>query len=176
MKKRNYSAFTLVEMLIVMGIMIILMAAGIAGGQYAMRMAAETEKDAAVGDLEAGLTAYFANARVFPQPGDMGALVDDYLSDYIQDFDGGTRSNFYYWTDNSQQSFLVCAQYTEDDEDGGVCRGNLSAAIEATRFDDLAYSVDDWSNITQDQDSGSEGNWEAVDTWDPEADGGAGSF
>lgn len=114
--KKSFKAFTLVEMLIVMGIIIILMAVGITAGRYAINRANDVAHQNAVDNIYTALQAYYADNREYPEGG-TGAEVESFgdmtgtvLADYMDDgaFDGGTEATFYYEVDDLQQEVLVC--------------------------------------------------------------------
>ncbi|NLB12299.1 hypothetical protein GX830_02930, partial [Candidatus Dojkabacteria bacterium] len=59
MTRKSYKAFTFVEMLIVMGILIILMVIGIAAGRYAINRANRVAHQNAADQLYQTLQAYY---------------------------------------------------------------------------------------------------------------------
>lgn len=135
---KKLKGFTLVEMLVVMGILIILMTMGIAAGRFAIRRANQIQHQNAADQLYQGLQSYYADNREFPQnTGTVGAfnswseaLADGgVLSKYIDtnSFDGGSDATFYYSADATGQSVLVCTTFGGVDdvqEMGGYCNGN----------------------------------------------------
>jgi type II secretory pathway pseudopilin PulG len=139
MKKRLYEAFTLVEMLIVMGILIILMVVGITAGRFAINRANDVAHQNAADQIYQGLQAYYTDNRVFPAAttvdellGDPGACDVDTneLCEYMDSgaFNGGTEATYYYFVEStSQQSVLVCVTLGGLDdarERGLYCSGN----------------------------------------------------
>lgn len=133
---KRYSGFTLIEMLIVMGIIIILMAAGIAGGRFAIQRANRIQKQSAVDNLEQALWGYYTDNRAFPRhdtldnvfpPGDM-VDAPSVLGSYMDAgaFDGGIDGTFWYFVNDERgQEFVVCAELSDvDDEVGIYCSGN----------------------------------------------------
>lgn len=143
---RKYSGFTLVEMLIVMGIIIILMVVGITAGRFAINRANDVAHKNAVDQVYTSLQAYYTDNREYPIAEDCGdaactieSLVSNgeagYLVPYIdQDsFDGGSEASYYYAVggDGGDQAVLVCVSLRGlgDDnaqrDDGEVyCNGN----------------------------------------------------
>lgn len=129
---KKYSGFTLIEMLIVMGIIIILMAAGIAGGRFAIQRANRIQKNSAVDNIEQALMGYYSDNRKYPPSGNSPADLiesEDYLAPYIDagQFDGGADGSFYYFVDANNQSFVVCASYGGNADfmnQGIYCKGN----------------------------------------------------
>lgn len=130
----KYSGFTLIEMLIVMGIIIILMAAGIAGGRFAIQRANRIQKNSAVDNIHQALMGYYSDKRSYPtsatglSPADL-LENDDYLKPYIDagQFDGGADGSFYYFVDGIGQSFVVCVSYggnADEMQQGIYCKGN----------------------------------------------------
>lgn len=144
MRNRKYEAFTLVEMLIVMGILIILMVIGIAAGRFALNRANDVAHQNAVDQLYQGLQAYYTDHRAFPTATVCGGgtctpagMMDDedILGQYMDmgAFNGGTAATFIYFIggDNGDQAALVCASMrglkdTSDARDDGAyyCNGN----------------------------------------------------
>jgi type II secretory pathway pseudopilin PulG len=147
MRKRKYEAFTLIEMLIVMGILIILMVVGISGGRFALNRANDVAHQNAADQLYQGLQAYYTDHRVFPTdeceidgasvactPGNM--MEDqDVLGKYLDmgEYNGGTAATFIYFVggDNGDQAALICVsmrgiQSESDERDDGAyyCTGN----------------------------------------------------
>lgn len=127
---RKYSGFTLIEMLIVMGIIIILMIVGITAARFAINRANDVAHRNAVDQVVTSLQAYYTDERQYPtnECGASGntqctveSLVghklvenaeDGYLVPYIDKgaFDGGSKATYFYMTggDGGNQSFLVC--------------------------------------------------------------------
>ncbi len=130
---RKYSGFTLVEMLIVMGIIIILMAVGITAGRFAINRANDVAHQDAADKLFVAVQAYMTDEREYPDAdvlesdwetalGDDGAL-NSYLSS--GEFEGGTDATYYYWTDT--KSAMVCVSkggIADEDGRGFYCTGN----------------------------------------------------
>ncbi len=120
-----------------MGIIIILMAAGIAGGRFALQRANKIQKQSAVDNIEQALWGYYADKRRFPLP-PSGVVPptprdlltqSNYLGDYIDagQFDGGADGDFYYWVGGTGQEFVVCASLGGEDDErrlGIYCTGN----------------------------------------------------
>jgi len=146
-ENRKYSGFTLVEMLIVMGIIIILMVIGITAGRFAINRANDITHRNAVDELYTSLLAYYTDERKYPDDcggsyctvpllvSADGAGGDGYLVPYIDrdSFDGGSTATYYYGVggDGGDQAVLGCVTLrgdsTEnaDGTDGAVyCSGN----------------------------------------------------
>jgi len=130
---RKYSGFTLVEMLIVMGIIIILMAVGIAAGRFAINRANDVAHQNAADQLFVAAQSYLTDEREYPNVVDwddsLGTCTDGgpCLSEYLSlgEFRGGTDATYYYWTD--EKSALVCVSLgglLDDDGRGYYCTGN----------------------------------------------------
>lgn len=117
----KYKGFTLVEMLIVMGIIIILMAVGITAGRYAINRANDVSHQNAVDNIYTAVQAYYADNREYPAIVDFNlAMTDDtvdyYIGSYMDDgaFDGGTDATFYYDIDTLSQEVIVCVSLFGD--------------------------------------------------------------
>ena len=149
---KKYSGFTLVEMLIVMGIIIILTVVGITAGGFAINRANDVAHQNAVDQLYTSLQAYYTDEREYPSDdgdcGEVGAVCtpkllvgpleeggDGYLVPYIDKdaFDGGSAATYWYFVggDGTDQSVLVCvslrgvaAENVERDDGGIYCNGN----------------------------------------------------
>jgi type II secretory pathway pseudopilin PulG len=125
--RKNFKAFTLVEMLIVMGIIIILMAVGIASGRFAIRRANRIEHQNAAEQIYQGLQSYYADNREYPDQDTPEDLVTGDLGEYIDDFDGGSEATYYYDVDGTNQVILVCVTHggsMDENELGAYCTGN----------------------------------------------------
>ena len=149
MRNKRYDAFTLIEMLVVMGILIILMVIGIAAGRFALFRAADVAHRNAADQIYEGLQAYFVDNRAFPGANSCGGTEaapaegpctvaklmsrNDKLG-YFMDlgaFNGGSDATFSYFTGNNDQAVLVCVSMrglAEDnvthDEGAFYCAGN----------------------------------------------------
>ena len=131
---RKYSGFTLVEMLIVMGIIIILMAVGIAAGRFAINRANDVAHQNAADQLFTAAQSYLTDEREYPVVADWDDALGDCtndpcLSEYLSigEFRGGTDTTYYYWVSTAADSVLVCVSLGGfDDEDirGFYCTGN----------------------------------------------------
>lgn len=133
MRKNLYEAFTLVEMLIVMGILIVLMAVGITAGRFAINRANEVAHQDAVKQIYTALQAYYTDHREFPAATTPKALIDgdsSLLYTYLDSgsFNGGTASTFYYFVEPTmKQSVIVCATLGGEGDTkklGLTCDGN----------------------------------------------------
>ena len=140
---RKYSGFTLVEMLIVMGILSVLMAIGVSVARFAVQRANNIQHQSAVDQMFQALQSYYTDNREYPTIGDgtstdfvdfetalgTGGVLDQYVD---ANFDGGAAARYYYFVDNtsnSPQAFLVCVSFSEptaitNDDQGGYCNGN----------------------------------------------------
>jgi type II secretory pathway pseudopilin PulG len=132
MNKRSYKAFTLIEMLIVMGILIILMAVGVAAGRFAIDRANEISHKNGATQLYQALQAYYTDNLKFPEPGSnfknmlsSGGILLKYLD--MGSFKGGSDATYYYFTNKEKQSAIVCVTLggtADSGEKGVVCVGN----------------------------------------------------
>lgn len=131
---KRFQGFTLVEMLVVMGILIILMTMGIAAGRFAIQRANRVQHQNAADQLYQGLQAFYADNREFPDNATFGSwstalgtggALEEYLDS--KSFDGGGDATFYYTASGDGQSVLVCVTFGGLDdvqELGGYCQGN----------------------------------------------------
>lgn len=135
-RKSTYSAFTLVEMLIVMGIIVILMAVGIASGRYAIQRANRIEHQNAADQLYQAAQSYYTDNREFPPQATPGTLVGTGgdLEEYLDEFNGGSDATYTYAVDGTQQQIIICASLggvDDENELGYYCNGNgLGSASE----------------------------------------------
>jgi len=148
---KKYSGFTLVEMLIVMGIIIILTVVGITAGRFAINRANDVAHRNAVDQVYTSLQAYYTDNRRYPAhndpvmcnsgtcsveilvgtpQGEAGTLVPYIDKD---SFDGGSTATYFYGVggDAGDQAVLVCVTLRGDaaentiHPDGAVyCAGN----------------------------------------------------
>ena len=150
MDRRTYKAFTLIEMLIVMGILVILMVVGIAAGRYATQRAQDIAHQNAVTSIYQGLAAYFTDHGKYPEADDVTGLVetpaslfDLALGEYIDvgSFDGGIDTYFWYFVGDAGQSTIVCVALGGEDEAtaerGIYCDGNGFSSTDIEPYDVL---------------------------------------
>lgn len=133
MEKKFYKAFTLIEMLIVMGIIMILIGVGVAGTRYALDSANKIKLENAVDNLNQAMLSYYADNREYPDITGFGAALTagtGEIGEYMEtgEFDGGADATYYYWLDGTnQQSFLVCVSLggvLDEKAKGFYCNGN----------------------------------------------------
>jgi type II secretory pathway pseudopilin PulG len=174
-RENKYLAFTLVEMLIVMGIVVILMAVGIASGRFAIQRANRIEHQNAADQIYQGLQSYYTDNRQFPdEPASVSALVTTDLAEYIDEFDGGSEATYMYAVDSTNQEMLVCVSLGgvgDANQLGYYCNGNAfgSDAVgmsTAITVKDVEYGTDgtgaDYVLV-----DGNTGGMFAVSNWDP---------
>ncbi len=161
---RKYSGFTLVEMLIVMGIIIILMVVGITAGRFAINRANDVAHQNAVDQLYTSLQAFYTDERQYPDESicgaggctiqnlvsgttcadPLGTKTDCFLVPYIdQDaFDGGSEATYYYGIggDSGNQAVLACVSM----------RGNYEGNFDTTRNDGIVYCSGNGFGIAMD--------------------------
>lgn len=144
---RRYKGFTLVEMLIVMGILIILMAIGIFVGRYAIQKSQDVKHKDAARNLYAALVKYKIDNKAYPGIGGCSGCIEreffsyalgfngtpdqHVLKDYLEEesgFDGGTDATFYYAVDEYDRQFaIVCVSLggiDDESERGFFCVGD----------------------------------------------------
>ncbi len=147
MNKRVYKAFTLVEMLVVMGILIILMVVGIAAGSFALNRASDVAHRNGADQIYEGLQAYYVDHRSYPAAKECGdtktepctpaklMVEEDKLGEYMElgSFNGGSGATYMYFVGgaNDDQAVLVCVtmrgiwDINVERDDGAVyCAGN----------------------------------------------------
>ena len=125
---KKYSGFTLVEMLIVMGIIIILTVVGITAGRFAINRANDVAHRNAADQLYTSLQAYYTDKRRYPAATDTTVCTGGVCSvqilvgtpqgttgtlvPYIDKdaFDGGSTATYFYGVggDAGDQAVLVC--------------------------------------------------------------------
>ncbi len=111
---RKYSkikAFTLVEMLIVMAIIVILVGVGVMGGRFMLDRAIQIKNADMLSNLSNSLMQYYGdNGSVFPSaelPRDMisqGGVLDE----YIEQFEFGGDVTLYYFVTEDRSNALFC--------------------------------------------------------------------
>jgi type II secretory pathway pseudopilin PulG len=177
--RKYYKAFTLVEMLIVMGIIIILMAVGIASGRFAIRRANKIEHQNAAEQIYQALQSYYSDNREYPAQEPPETLLTTTLDGYIDDFDGGSDATYYYETETTGQIALVCVTYGGLDDInqlGAYCTGNGIGTVDELDINieekdmDYADSGTDYNefvgNIDKTVGTGNASDWTASDEWD----------
>lgn len=148
MRKSFYEAFTLVEMLIVMAILIILMVIGIAAGRFAVNRANDVAHQNSADQIFQGMQAYYADNREYADTtptssngGTAGAIKTligpsgsctktvNPLCEYLDAgaFNGGTDATYYYFTNADKQALLICVSLgglADTKSRGFYCTGN----------------------------------------------------
>lgn len=140
----KYKGFTLVEMLIVMGILIILMAVGITAGRFAIDRANRVQHQDAADQLFTSLVKYKLDNGEYPRLGSCsGCIQEEFFSEalgytgtnpvlrpYLEKgvFDGGTDATYYYHVDPYNAQFvIVCVSFGGIDDEflkGHYCTGD----------------------------------------------------
>jgi prepilin-type N-terminal cleavage/methylation domain-containing protein len=116
---KKVQGFTLVEMLVVMGIIVLLMAMGIGGGRIALQNASSVAFKSGAKQINEALLTHYAATGSYPVVGTKyptltttpkGLIVTAPapLKDYIESFDGGNDTYYYYLVLDSGQVSLVC--------------------------------------------------------------------
>lgn len=132
MTRKSYKAFTFVEMLIVMGILIILMVIGITAGRYAINRANRVAHQNAADQIYQTLQAYYTENRQFPELDLLENMLSEEgaLFEYSEgDFKGGAPATYHYFAQTGviRQAVLVCVTlggYDDELERGIYCTGN----------------------------------------------------
>jgi len=144
---KRYKAFTLVEMLIVMGVLIILISIGIMVGRYAVQKSQDIKHMNAARVLYTALLSYKNDNKSYPALGVCNGCIereffayalgyngtpDNYILKKYADeetlFDGGSDATYYYAVDNIDQRFvIVCVSLggiDDENEKGFYCTGD----------------------------------------------------
>lgn len=131
MREQQYSkAFTLVELLIVMGILAVLMTIGIAVGRFAVQRSNDIKHMSAADELSSAIVAFYNDNRKYPNTlTTAGAdpeseLLDEYIDDA---FDGGSDASYYYDTNTTAQTYIICVTLgglNDETRRGVYCAGN----------------------------------------------------
>ncbi len=128
----QHNAFTLIELLIVMAVIVILMGIGLLGGRFVIKRAHKTEHQAVLAGLVKATEAYNLDNGGYPEIGmnadrfgSITQLTDSYESAGYLDVDftthHGEAGEFYYMPPTSTRSFYFCVQNRSDDY--VVCEG-----------------------------------------------------
>ena len=143
MKKTTYKAFTLIEMLIVMGILIILMVVGVSAARFAINRANDIAHENAAQQIYTALQAYYTDHRKYPDPQNVQTLIGAVgntsapLNKYMNEgtFKGGSPASYVYIVDDLSQGVLVCVTLggiSDETERGVFCDGNAFGSPELT--------------------------------------------
>lgn len=141
MKRSTYKAFTLIEMLIVMGILVILMVVGVAAGRFAIDRANQIAHQNGATQLYQALQSHFTDYGKFPAglPGNSAPTLHEMtdikdgsvnsLGKYLDmgSFKGGSEADYFYFVNTTKQSVIVCVTlggYEDISEKGISCVGN----------------------------------------------------
>lgn len=145
--KHRYKAFTLIELIVVLGILLILMAIGFAIGRYAIQKSQDTYHQNAVRNLYAALVKYKIDNKAYPELGNCNGCIEKeffayalgyngtsdqhILVSYLEEegkFDGGTDATYYYAVDEYDQQFvIVCVSLggvDDENQRGFYCTGD----------------------------------------------------
>ncbi len=145
--QKKYKGFTLVEMLIVMGILVVLMGIGVAVGRFAIQRANRLAHQNAVRQLFEVSQAYYTDNRNYLELEDFDGFGTELVSggefsEYIDaGFDGGGDATYYYFVSADEQSLILCVTLGgpgDEDKLGIHCEGN---GYNETSYDGLAGSI-----------------------------------
>jgi len=176
--RKEYKAFTLVEMLIVMGIIIILMAIGITAGRFAINRANDVAHRNAVDNFYTAVQAYYADNRLFPTFANFDLALNtpdndnDDIGEYMDDgaFDGGTAATYYYAVDNLAQEVMICvslygsAIIDVDREGEYYCNGNAFGTDTGDMVQLDGKVIEHVPGV--DTEPGGDGNFDVSQEWD----------
>lgn len=113
MKKNNREkGFTLVELLVVMGIMAVLIMIAIAGLGFAMRRSRNIARAAGLSNLDKSLASYYTDHQDYPDDGttveELTEGEDADLAPYLEgSWDPGPGTTQYYYT-NTGYAYIIC--------------------------------------------------------------------
>ena len=135
MKRATYKAFTLIEMLIVMGILVILMVVGVAAGRFAIDRANQIAHQNGATQLYQALQSHFTDYGRFPSYATLQSMttntnnVEGALGKYLDmgSFKGGSEADYSYYVNSTRQAVVVCVTLggAGDETNKGVsCVGN----------------------------------------------------
>lgn len=150
--KKKYPAFTLIEILIVMGIIIVLMTVGISLGSLAIKRTQDVYHRDAAKELYSALLRYKGDNGSYPRLGGCSTCFEeeffayalgykgdpeDYiLLPYMEEegvFDGGADATYYYMVDDYDAQFItVCVSFggiDDETERGFFCTGDGLGAL-----------------------------------------------
>ncbi|HPQ79260.1 MAG TPA: type II secretion system protein [Candidatus Dojkabacteria bacterium] len=136
MKRATYKAFTLIEMLIVMGILVILMVVGVSAGRFAIDRANQIAHQNGATQLYEALQAHFTDYGKFPSgertlkgmtmdTGNVEGALGKYLD--MGSFKGGSEADYTYFVNATKQAVVVCVTLGGKDDltqKGITCVGN----------------------------------------------------
>lgn len=141
---KKYTAFTLIEMLIVMGIIMILIGVGVGLSRWSIQRAGIIDHQNAAENLYSALVKYRNEEGFFPLLGTGGTRIEEeffayalgyrgsnaVLAPYVSEdqFDGGSDATYYYDVDDTDgQVAIVCVSLGGIDDEGDqgfYCTGN----------------------------------------------------
>ena len=135
MKRATYKAFTLIEMLIVMGILVILMVVGVAAGRFAIDRANQIAHQNGATQLYQALQSHFTDYGRFPSYDTLQRMttntnnVEGALGKYLDmgSFKGGSEADYSYYVNSTRQAVVVCVTLGgagDETKKGVSCVGN----------------------------------------------------
>ncbi len=135
--QKTYKAFTLIEMLIVMGILIILMVVGVAAGRFAINRANEIANRNGATQIYQALQAHYTDYGKYPiQTTDFTTMLNakgnqqgvNTISQYLDmGAFSGKDATYSYFTNVDAQAVLVCVTlggFNDEGHKGVICAGN----------------------------------------------------
>lgn len=138
MISKRYKAFTLTEMLIVMGVLVILIVVGVAAGRFSIDKSNEIAHKNGATQLYQAAQSFYTDNGVFPDGNTTdgtpisieqmtadGGSLKNYLD--LGLFNGGSEATYYYSTNTSKQAVLICVTLGGIDDElkkGIICVGN----------------------------------------------------
>lgn len=164
------SAFTLVEMLLVMAVLIILMGIGVMGGRMIINRANEIKNRDSLGQLnKAALQYYGDNGGVFPSLATPDEVISTgELSTYLEELSFGSDSTVYYFVSEDRTKFLFCSTtngfYDANDDVGVLCEGSGFGV-------DLSGVTINTPTLSKEQASGWLSSWEYKSNWNASLNG-----
>lgn len=173
--QKKQEAFTLVELLIVMGILAILMTIGISVGRFAIQRANNIQHQNAADQIAQAVQSYYTDKRRYPETTDVfspdpsSGVLDEYID---ASFDGGSEATFYYDTNGTNQTYLVCVTLggvDDADELGVYCTGDGFEDSEvfggAVAEKTLEYGTTEYNTAVVELGSATSANWDG-ENWE----------
>ncbi len=130
-KLKKDRGFTLVELLVVMGIMAVLIAIAVAGLAFAMRRSRNIARSSALSNLDKALAAYYTENVDYPDEQVINELIGEgsgegELENYLEgSWDAGPGvTEYYYKYDSGDLVYTVCvSQETFGGDTEYICMG-----------------------------------------------------
>lgn len=123
---KKYKGFTLVELLIVMGIIAVLAVLGVAVARFAIQRSNNIQHTDAVKELVRTAALYNGDYQEYPDPASFTELLTT-VNTYSDAFDPGGNATYYYFVSADKKKYLFCVSFggwADVDDQGGYCDGD----------------------------------------------------